>query len=169
MIERFPADEYLRYVFHKLFTEPLFSSDKSRQMRLSLLTMAYAVWKCQYHEHEEIVCQSKKEQDADNELLEKRAYVIWKYQPSWLRPYARYSYCHLRFSSTDSEIIAIPKGADQIRSHNPTTTIIDEGGFYEGDFEECRTAALACCKDIKCISTANRGQWDDFINDKMVA
>lgn len=170
VLTRFPADEYLQYTFHKFFTEPLFASDKSRQMRLTLLLMSYAVWKCQFRLHEEIICQTKKEEDADRELIKTRAWVIHKYQPSWLKPPAVYSYRKLKFPTTDSIILGIPKGADQIRSHNPTTVILDEGGFFEGEFEECRTAALACCKDIKCVSTANGGEWEDFVEkDKIVA
>lgn len=173
VLERFPPDEYLRYIYHKIFTEPLFAADKSRQMRFSLLVMSWAVWLCQYKEHEQIVCQSQKEKDADRELIKERAWTIWKHQPSWLKPFAKYSFCNLKFESTDSEIVGIPAGdnaGDQIRSKNPTRTILDEGGFYQGKFEECRTAALACCKDIKCISTANAGQWADFVeNDRIVA
>lgn len=174
VLTRFPADEYLRFIFHKLFTEPKFAADKSRQMRFTLLLMAYVVWKCQFGQHEEIICQTKKEDDADSQLIKERAFTIYKYQPSWLRPdkvnpEKQLSYCKLVFPATDSVIIGIPKGADQIRSHNPTIVILDEGGFFEGEFEDCRTAALACCKNVICVSTANGGQWDEFINDRMVA
>ena len=169
VITRFPADEYLQYVFHKLFTEPFFAADKSRQMRLSLLMMGYAVWKCQYNKHEEIICQTKNEDTADTELIKTRADVIYKYQPTWLKPPCETTFRKMWFPTMDSIIRGIPKGADQIRSHNPTTVILDEGGFFEGDFEECRTAALACCKDIKCISTANGGQWEDFIEKDKIA
>ena len=49
------------------------------------------------------------------------------------------------------------------------SVILDEGGFFEGEFEECRTTALACCKNVICVSTANGGDWDEFINDKAAA
>ncbi len=172
VIERFPADEYLQYVFHKLFTEPLFAADKSRQVRLSWILMAWAVWLCQYRMHEQIICQSKERTTADQELIKRRAETIWKYQPSWLKPNAEYISCYLRFPATDSEIIAIAAGdkaGDKIRAFNPTRVILDEGGFYEGKFEECRTTALACCNDIKCVSTANSGQWEDFVENDDIA
>ena len=169
VLERFPADEYLRYVFHKLFTEPFVAIDKSRQMRMTLLLMAYAVWKCQYNRFEEIICQTKKEEDADRELIKTRAWVIYENQPTWLKPKCFYKYRKMQFPTMNSEILGIPKGADQIRSHTPTTVILDEGGFFEGEFEECRTAALACCKDVKCISTANGGEWEDFIDKDKIA
>jgi len=169
VLTRFPPDEYLRYFFHKLFTEDFFAADKPRQIRASITVMAWAVFHCQYKQHEQIVCQSKKKEDADTELIRERAYTIWKYQPTWLKPYAEYTCCHFKVPSTDSEIVGIPAGdnaGDQIRSKNPTKTILDEGGFYEGKFNECLAAALACCKNIKVISSANGGQWDEFINEK---
>jgi len=171
-ITRFPADEYLRYVFHKIFTEPFLAVDKSRQMRLTLLLMAWSVWHCQFRENEQIVCQSQKRDDAHDELLEQRAYVIWKYQPDWLKPRAILSQCKLKFPPTNGIINGMPlgdKASDQIRSKTPTKTILDEGGFYKGQFEKCLAAALACCKNIKVVSTANTGEWDDFINDKVAA
>lgn len=172
VLERFPPWEYLRYILHKVFTEPKFAADKSRQVLMTLLLMAYAVWKCQYKKHEEIIVQTKKEDDADSQLIRERAYTIWRYQPSFIRTPIKDghpSFCKMLFPPTDSGIYGVPKGADQIRSHNPTTVILDEGGFFEGEFEECRTTALACCKNVICVSTAYGGEWDEFINDKVAA
>jgi len=149
-----------------MFREPYLAIDKSRQMRLTWLLMAYALFMAQFGDRNEIICQTKKEDVADTELV-KRAYFMGCNQPVWLRPKfgkTGSSYCSLRFPN-HSLIRGIPKGGDQIRSYNPTTTIIDEAGFLEGEFDECRSAALACCKDIKVVSTANGGQWGDFINN----
>jgi len=165
-VERFPADEYLRYVYHKCFVEPELAIDKSRQMRMTWIMMAYELWNAQFNQNELITCQTKKEKDADEELI-KRAYFMWKSQPGWLKPEAKRSFCRLEFPAQNSLILGIPNGGDQIRSHNPSRHLGDECGFLEGEFEDCRTAALACCKDIKLISTANGGLWDDFINDKI--
>ena len=165
-VAQFPCDEYLRYIYDLMFREHFLCIDKSRQMRMTWLLMSYALWKAQFNEKEEIICQTKKEDVADTELV-KRAYFMAINQPFWLRPQfgkTDSSYCSLKFPRTNSLIRGIPKGGDQIRSYNPTTTIIDEAGFLEGEFDECRTAALACCKDIKLVSTANGGQWSDFIN-----
>lgn len=164
-VSRFPCDPYLRYVFGLLFGESFLVIDKSRQMRMTWLLMAYALWLAQFGDNNEVICQTKKESVADTELV-KRAYFMAVNQPHWLRPKfgkTDSSFCLLRFPN-GSLIRGIPKGGDQIRSYNPTTTIIDEAGFLEGEFDECRTAALACCKDIKLVSTANGGQWGAFIN-----
>ena len=165
-VERFPPDEYLRYICHKWFTEKKLAVDKSRQMRMTWLFAACPLWMSQYRKNEEWVCQSKKEQIADKEII-RRAKFIWEKQPSWLKPQMKYSFCKMSFPTMNSTMIGIPKGGDQIRSFNPTGVFIDEGGFFEGEFEDCRTAALACCEQIKVVCTANAGQWDDFINDNM--
>ena len=165
-ISRFPCDEYLRITFGLMFQENFLAVDKSRQMRLTWLMMAYALWNAQFKDNQEIVCQTKKEDVADTELV-KRAFFMASNEPKWMRPKfskTDSSYCRLKFPGTKSFIKGIPKGGDQIRSFNPTITIIDEAGFLEGEFEECKSAALACCKDIKLVSTANAGEWGDFIN-----
>ena len=165
-ISRFPADEYLRQTYGYMFSEPFLAVDKSRQMRLTWLLMAYALWYAQFSDYQEIICQTKKEKVADTELI-KRAHFMSMSQPIWMRPKfskTDCSFCKLNFPGTNSFISGIPSGGDQIRSFNPTITIIDEAGFLEGAFEECKTAALACCKNIKLVSTANGGEWADFIN-----
>jgi len=164
-VSRFPCDPYLRYTFDLFFREKFLCIDKSRQMRMTWLLMAYALYLAQFSPKSEVICQTKKETVADTELV-KRAHFMAVNQPFWLRPKfskTDSSFCLLRFPNK-SLIRGIPKGGDQIRSYNPTTTIIDEAGFLEGEFNECRTAALACCKDIKLVSTANGGQWGTFIN-----
>lgn len=167
-VERFPPYEYLRYILHCCFVEKNLALDKSRQLLLTWLMSGLYLWYIQYRPNEECVCQSKKEEVADSEII-KRSHFIWRNEPSWLAPFAKYSYCKLVIDEMNSKMVGIPSGADQIRSKNPTRVFIDEGGFFEGDFEECRTAALACCSDVKCVSTPNAGLWDDFIHDRIVA
>lgn len=168
-VQRFPGDEYLRYILHRCFTKPFLAIDKSRQMRMTWLMMAYYLWYAQFRTNELITCQTKKEKDADEELIE-RAHTIWKHEPDWLKPHdLKKTYCKIEVASTGSKILGIPSGGDQIRSHNPSRHFGDECGFLEGDFDECLTAALACAKDIKLVSSANAGQWDEFINDKKAA
>ncbi len=168
-IERFPADPYLQYIFHHCFTKKFLAIDKSRQMRMTWVMMAYYLWFCLYREHEFITAQTKKELDADTELIG-RAYFIWDRLPSWLRTgHCKKTYCRLVFEGTNSTILGIPSGGDQIRSHNPSKHFGDECGFLEGEFDDCLSAALACCKDIKLVSSANAGSWEEFVCDRKVA
>ncbi len=167
VVERFPAKEYLRYNFDRCFRIAKLVEDKSRQMVMTWLFMAYELWWAQFHIHELIICQTKKEEDANEELV-KRAHFMWKSQPGWMRPKASLTFCKLIFPQLQSQIMGIPSGPDQIRSHNPSRYLADECAFLE-DFDDCRAAALACCGDIKLVSTANAGQFDDFVHDRRAA
>lgn len=168
-IKRFPALEHLRFVLHKCFTESYLVVDKSRQMTLSWVLMAYLLHMCQFGDHEEVIIQTKKEIDAD--ALVKRAEFMVKGQRFWMRPNIKEptAFCRLKFLENSCTMRGLPGGAgagDQIRSANPSRYFLDEGGFID-EFEECRTAALACCRDIKIVSTANHGEFQKFIEDKM--
>ena len=167
-IERFPPEEYLRYICHKLFATPKIVIDKSRQLLINWVVSSYLLWHCMYREYEECLCQAQKEVKADAEII-KRAYGIWERLPGWLKPHADYSFCSLKIKSMHSEIIGVPAGEDQVRSHNPTRYFGDECAFWEAGFEDCRTAALACCENIILVSTAQAGEFCDFVHDRLVA
>jgi hypothetical protein len=163
-IERFPADEYLRYVLDMCFREKYLAIDKSRQMRLTWLFMAYGLWWAQFHENEEVICQTKAEAIADSELV-KRALFMFEHQPIWMRQVlVSNSYCMFELQNK-SIYRGIPSGSGKIRAFNPTRGFIDEGGFFEGEFEECKNEMLACCKDVKVVSSAMAGEWEQFINN----
>ena len=164
---RFPPLEHLRYIFHQCFTEPYLVVDKSRQMTLSWALMLYLLYIAQFGSHEEIIVQTKKEVDAD--ALVKRAEFMATGQRSWMCPETTSAFCRLRFPKNNCSIRGLPGGVgagDQIRSANPSRYFLDEGGFVD-EFEECRTAALACCRDVKIVSTANHGEFELFVEDKM--
>jgi hypothetical protein len=168
-IERFPPDEYLRHIFHNCFTQKFLAIDKSRQMRMTWVMMAFYLWHCLYREHEEIIVQTKKEKVANDELIG-RCHFMWKSLPSWLRTGdCKDTYCKLVFAGTDSLVAGLPSGRDQIRAYNPSKYFGDECGFWEGEFDDSFAAALACCKDIKLVSSANAGSWEKFICDRKVA
>lgn len=169
---RFPAKEHLRYLFHKCFTEPKFVDDKSRQMTLSWLFMAYELYWCQFGQFEEIIVQTKKE--ADVEQLIWRAKFMYDSQRFWIKKRFPIEYRsgkggRLEFKSCVMQGIPGGVGAgDQIRSKNPSRYFLDEGAFID-EFEDCRTNAEACCGDIKIVSTAGRGEFCEFVHDRLVA
>jgi hypothetical protein len=165
---RFPPKEHLRVTFDRCFREPKLVVDKSRQMTLSWLFMAYLLFWAQFHSFEEIVAQTKKE--ADVEALIWRANFMYESQRSWMRPEATFRSGKggkLSFPSQKSWILGLPGGVgagDQIRSKNPSRYFLDEGGFVD-EFEDCRTNAEACCQDIKIVSTANPGEFSLLVHD----
>jgi hypothetical protein len=167
---RFPPKEHLRIVFHKCFEENYLVVDKSRQLTFTWLFMAYLLYLAQFGKLEDIIVQTKKETDADENLI-KRAQFMANSQRPWLKPQTKYSYCRLRFLDNGSAMRGLPGGpgaGDQIRSANPSRYFLDEGGFVD-EFEDCRTAALACCRDVKIVSTANYGEFQNFIEDNIAA
>lgn len=173
---RFPPKPHLQFVFDRCFRERRLTIDKSRQMTLSWVMMAYCLYWIQFGSHEEVVCQTKKEGDV--EALVERAHFMLTSQRYWLRPEFDYR------SGNGGRIIikdqsgrklnslqGIPGGAgagDQIRSKNPSRYFLDEAGFVD-EFEDCRTNAESCCNDIKLVSTANMGDYELFMHDKLVA
>jgi len=171
---RFPPREHLRITFDRCFRENRLAIDKSRQMTLSWVMMAYCLYWLQFGKNEEIICQTKKEEDVG--ALIGRAYFMLTSQREWLRPKFDYR------SGKGGKIVVygvdgrslntiqgIPGGAgagDQIRSKNPSRYFLDEGGFVD-EFDECRTNAESCTNDIKIVSTANMGDYELFMNDRL--
>ena len=167
---RFPPKDHLQVIFDRCFKEPKLVIDKSRQMTLSWIMMAYLLWWAQFHTFEEIVVQTKKEADA--EALVWRANFMYESQRTWMRPRSTYRAGKggkLAFPDNKSWIIGLPGGTgagDQVRSKNPSRYFLDEGGFVD-EFEDCRTNSEACCQDIKIVSTANPGEFATLVHDRL--
>jgi hypothetical protein len=173
--KRFACKEHLRYILDCCFRERRLVVDKSRQMTLSWLLMAYCLYWLQFGSHEEIICQTKKEDDV--EALIWRCHFMLTSQRYWLRPPFEYRAGKggkITVMGKDGRRLntlqGIPGGAgagDQIRSKNPSRYFLDEGGFID-EFSECRLNAEACSQDIKIVSTANMGDFESFILDRKV-
>jgi len=173
-VERFAAKEHLRYVLDCFYRYNRLVVDKSRQMTLSWVSMAYCMQKLQFGNHEEIICQTKKEEDV--EALVERCHFMLTSQRIWLRP--RFDYragkggrivVYGQDGRKLNTIQGIPGGVGaggQVRSKNPSLYFLDEGGFID-EFAECRSNAEACAQDIKIVSTANVGDFELFVNDKV--
>lgn len=166
-VERVPSLEYLRLMANDWFENSLYLLSKSRQLMATWLMIILHLWKCMFEENFFVVCQTKKEDDADTEMIQ-RARFVWTHLPGWLKKRcpAKYSYCKEEFKKTNSKMVGIPQGADQIRSHNPNCLLSDEFAFQQ-QAEEAYTAALACCNKITLVSSANPGFMKDLVNDKI--
>lgn len=114
---------------------------KSRQMMVSWVCMAMALWTAMTKQAQLIIVQSKKELDAGNLLG--RAEGMWQRLPQTIRELVpcHSGHVHLDFPSTDSRMIGIPEGGDQIRSNTASLLICDEAAF-QPDFLDAYTAAL---------------------------
>jgi hypothetical protein len=167
LVERVPPKDYLRRIVQDWFTYPKYLLSKSRQLMATWMMMILLVHRCLFTKNIKAFCQTKKEDDADSEMIQ-RAKFVYESLPFWMRRFspAKYSYCKMNFSRTGSFMRGIPAGGDQIRSHNPNILISDEFAFQQ-DAEESYTAALACCKRISLVSSANPGFMADLVKDKM--
>jgi hypothetical protein len=167
IIERVPPKDYLRVIVQDWFENPKYLLSKSRQLMATWMMMILLVHRCLFAKNIKAFCQTKKEDDADSEMIQ-RARFVYDNMPGWMRKSspAKYSYCKLIFGGTDSFMRGIPQGGDQIRSHNPNILVSDEFAF-QNDAEEAYTAALACCKRITLVSSANPGFMRDLVKDKI--
>lgn len=167
VIERVPPKDYIRVIVQDWFERPKYILSKSRQLMATWLMMIILLHRCMFAKHIKAFCQTKKEEDADVEMIQ-RSDFVYRGLPLWMRRYspAKYSYCKMVFPSTGSLLRGIPAGGDQIRSHNPNMLVSDEFAFQE-DAEESYTAALACCQRIALVSSANPGFMRDLVKDKI--
>ncbi len=167
LVERVPPKEYLRQVAQDWFIHPKYILSKSRQLMATWLMMILLTWLCMFSKNIKAFCQTKKEDDADVEMIQRMRFV-YDSLPGWMRRLspAKYSYCKMSFTGTNSLSRGIPAGGDQIRSHNPNVLVSDEFAFQQ-DAEESYTAALACCKRITLVSSANPGFMADLVKDRI--
>lgn len=166
-VERVPPKEYLRLMANDWYIHNKYISSKSRQLMATWLFIILHMFPCMFEEHQSVFCQTKKEDDADSEMIQRASFVHSNF-PLWMRKArpAKYSYCRLVFPATKSMMRGIPAGGDQIRSHNPNRLLSDEFAF-QNDAEKSYTAALACCKGITLVSSANPGFMRDLVKDKI--
>lgn len=167
-VELVPPKEYLRMVADDWCRHTKYAISKSRQLMCTWLMIGLHTWLAQFKGHQRIVCQSKLENDADLEMIQ-RANFIWEHQPAWMKRIspAKYSFCKLSFGATKSLMMGVASGGHQVRSQNPNAYLGDEAAFMP-EMGEAYTAALPCCKRITLLSSAYPGFFDDLVHDRIV-
>jgi len=166
-IERVPPKEYLRLMADDWYRNSFYAVSKSRQMMATWLFIILVMHACHFGENVHACCQTKKEEDADSEMIQ-RAHFVFRNLPGWMQKFnpARYSFCKLTWPQTACIMRGIPAGGDQIRSHNPNILLSDETAF-QPDADESYTAALPCCQRITLVTSANPGWADEFFHDRI--
>lgn len=139
---------------------------KSRDMMVSWGVVGYFTHKCMTIAEQEILFQSQKQPKA-NDLVE-YAKTLWDQQDDWLKaefPLTRrlgdFPMDLLEWEN-GSRIIAIPEGADQVKSHHPTGLFMDEGAF-QPEGEGALGSALPACNEIVIVSSPGAGWLAEFI------
>ena len=148
-------------------TKPLIAVLKSRQMLMTWLFLSLYLWDPAYHVGRRIFLQSKKEEDA-KELLNRQKGML-KRLPACIRPRYRATTTRIQFYEHDSEIRAMPQGADQVRSYTFSGGYVDEAAFQEL-FEASYGACLPTIEGggkLTVVSTAAPSFFIDLHGDKI--
>lgn len=139
--------QYLQDMASLLLSEKLLLIEKSRQMLITWILCAYALWIAQFHEGRRVAIQSKKEADA-NAILD-RCKFIYKQEPDFLKikhkANEQMAYCKFEFGKQNSIITAIPQGSEQLRQYTFSLIVSDEMAFQEKN-EEAYIAAMPTIK-----------------------
>lgn len=171
--------EYLQGLYERriLFIE------KSRQVMATWIVLAYCLWRAKFFEHQLIMIQSKREEDAKKLVCVKetepdaaRLTFMESHLPDNLRSVNMGSRggvtkCNIFFDS-GSHVWGIPEGGSLIRSHTPSLLFSDEAAFQPA-FGEAYRAALPGIHgggQAVFVSSAEPGEFQRLVeaNDEAV-
>lgn len=113
---------------------------KGRQLGISTVTAAYALWLALFHRDKNILCIATKLKTAQNFIAKVK--FAFNQLPKWLvlKPKNGDSKQHISFEN-GSQVKAIPKSEDAGRSEAVSLLIVDEAAHIEG-FDTIWTALL---------------------------
>lgn len=135
-----------------LYATNILAVEKSRQVRISWVVLAYLLWRSKFMDHQLIMVQSKREEDAaklvcvhKNEPDGARFTFMETHLPAHLRTVdlsnkGTSSKCKI-FHRNGSHVWGIPEGGSLIRSHTPSILFSDEAAFQPA-FGEAHRAAV---------------------------
>lgn len=146
--------------------------EKSRQVMATWLCCAYLLWRAKFREHQLILVQSKREDDAANLVFNREPFVARiSFMELMLPPYLKSlsfprngAFAQLTFPN-GSRIWGIPEGSDIIRSNTASVIFSDEAAF-QPEFGGAFTAALPAVKgggQFIGISSAEPGTFAELV------
>lgn len=178
------SPEYLVVMFLFMLASNVLAIPKSRQMRVSWATTAFAVWHTMTAPYRETLYQTKKDDDANAMVSEGsknptagRMDFIIQHLPDWLadpniisgrgNQVGRLTYTPGKIDESSGlpvlwyggSINAIPQGAHQVRQYTPSLFISDESAFQE-EFASSMIAvrpAVTGGGKVICVSSVDAG------------
>lgn len=131
-IKQFPDKEYLRYIVDTWLKYDILLIPKTRRMMLTWVMLALHLWGAIFHPNAAVFVQSKKADDSDFLISDKRMKFIYDRLPEWLKNAVscEYKQYHLSFGN-GSYVMAIGQGADQMRQYTASYVMLDEFAFWE--------------------------------------
>lgn len=153
----------------------LLAIEKSRQVMVTWITLAYVLWRAKFFEHQLILVQSKREDDAQKLVCVKadtlhsaRLTFLETHLPPYLQNMTNCTKCNVHFSS-GSHVWGIPEGGAIIRSHTASLLFSDEAAF-QPEFGEAYTAALPAIRgggQAIFVSSAEIGAFQQIVEAKI--
>lgn len=168
-VKLFPNKVHLHTIIKYWLYYPMLLIPKSRQMSVTWVMTAIYIWHAFYFPHRINFIQSKKEEDAD-EVLE-RMKILYDNLPVWMRSWnpAEKTYCRMEFQRNKSRVIAIPSGAEHIRSYQASAIFNDET-VYQTEVDKMLAAAKPSIKSggrITLVSSAGPSVFGAMVNDEV--
>ena len=178
-VKQFPWDRpHIGHITALWRSNPLLVVCKSRQMLMTWLFCALALWDAMFHAGRLIMLQSKREDDAiGNETagdgLLGRCKFLLNHIPPGVRGLVgiqyRSAYNKIEFPAQNSTLWAIPQGADIIRQRTASGILSDEAAFQE-QFSDAYTAARPCIRGggwFVALSTAHPGFFQNLFEGRI--
>ena len=123
--------------------------NKSRQLGVSTLVAAYALWLMLFHENKNILVIATKQDTAKNMITKVR--FMYDNLPKWLKlPFTENNKLSLKLSNS-SQIKAVSAAGDSGRSEAVSLLIIDEAAFIEDIDEIFPSAQQTLATGGQCI------------------
>ena len=147
--------------------------EKSRDVFATNLTCGYLLWRARAFEHQLLMVQSKKEDDAAQLVFVKEPHIgrisfMEDHLPAHLRmtTWPRSGAFGRMYFDNGSQIWGVPEGGNVIRSNHPSVIFADEAAF-QPEFDSAYTAALPAVKgggQLIAISSAAQGAFASIVN-----
>lgn len=112
-----------------MMAERLLSIGKARQLGVTWLACAFALWHAMFHPGRHVLMLSIG-QDEANDLIAKVSFIFHRL-PDWMQPVMRENTRSIRFPLLDSEIEALPATKGAGRSKTASLVILDEHGHQD--------------------------------------
>jgi hypothetical protein len=163
----FPDKPYFHALIQGFTDEPVIFVEKSRDMMLSWLAVAFFTHAAMTTESIQVLFQSQKDEKAC-ELVEYARILCEHSDPAIKKAYplTKKSSGELLFAN-GSRIIAIPGGADQVRSYHPWGLLMDEAAFMP-EAGDSYNNAVPVCKKIIALSSAGPGWFADVCSSAVL-
>lgn len=166
--------EFSLDVLTQMYKSGICFIEKSRDVMATLTCCAYLLWRARAYDHQLIMVQSRKEEDAANLVFVKEPDIakisfMENHLPGYLRRTAwpkSGAYARL-YLDNGSQIWGVPEGGDVIRSNHPSVIFADEAAF-QPEFGASYTAALPAVKgggQYIAVSSANMGEFFELVRD----